>query len=72
MIRSAMLIVLIATAGCYTNAQVLVRPDNPKDWVRCANSGWGYVGAPMAAVAQHGCVADAKRLGYVELREEDE
>jgi hypothetical protein len=32
--------------------------------VTCANSGWGYIGAPYAAAHQHRCIKQAEDAGF--------
>ena len=52
--------------GCATPSPWMVNPINGQ-MVRCASTGWGYVGAPMAVGIHDQCVRDYGEVGYVEL-----
>jgi S1-C subfamily serine protease len=52
-------------AGCATPSTFLVNNDG--QMIRCYATGWGYVGAPMAAVSHDQCVSDYRKVGYFEL-----
>ena len=67
----SVLLAFVALTGCYNGHTVLVMPNhyNANGTVpvyRCAHSGWGYIGAPMASHAQKVCIEDAKAMGYTE------
>jgi len=52
-------------AGCVTPSTLLINDQGQV--IRCSAQGWGYVGAPMAQMAEESCVKDYKKLGYYEL-----
>jgi hypothetical protein len=52
-------------AGCVTPSMLLINDQGQV--IRCSAQGWGYVGAPMAQMAQESCVKDYKKVGYYEL-----
>jgi predicted metalloprotease with PDZ domain len=56
---------LVGFAGCASPSTTLV--DSEEHVQRCATMGWGWAGAPLAIQAEHACVSDFKRLGYVPL-----
>lgn len=56
---------LFLAAGCATPTTWLVNSEGRS--VLCSATGWGYIGAPMAAASHDHCVSNYKRVGYVEL-----
>ena len=53
------------TLACATPSAMLV--NNQGQTVRCATSGWGWAGAPMASSAFDRCVEDYKTMGYLDV-----
>jgi hypothetical protein len=52
----------IALAACATPSDLMQARDGSV--YRCASAGWGWVGAPLALMAEQRCVDDATKLGY--------
>jgi membrane-associated protease RseP (regulator of RpoE activity) len=52
-------------AGCATPSTLLINDEGKV--MRCAAAGGGWMGAPMAVMAEQHCVDDAKRLGFFEM-----
>ncbi len=55
-------ITLIIT-GCVNREAILVHPETGQQQF-CSNSGWGWLGAPMAASAHNRCVSNLRAQGY--------
>ena len=60
--KLAICFALLLLAGCVSQSKVLVN-DAGKPY-ECTHSGWGWIGAPMAAHQQSECVKKAKAAGY--------
>ena len=58
---------LVMISGCVSDNTALINSQG--QLYRCANSGWGWLGAPVAAVQQHDCVKKAEAAGYHEIGE---
>ena len=58
-------IAMFLFVGCATPSMMLV--NDRGQVIRCASYGYGYVGAPMAAVINDQCVRDYQKIGYVQL-----
>ena len=58
-------LVIAVISGCSTPSTMLINQEG--QLYRCASSGWGYVGAPMANSINRSCVDDLKKVGYVEI-----
>ena len=65
MLFSLAVLVGVLASGCATPSTLLMNQQGQV--IRCASSGWGYVGAPMAQLSHDRCVSDYKKLGYLEL-----
>jgi len=52
--------------GCSSRSQVLIQPDEGKT-IRCASSGYGLYGVVTSGMSFDDCVADYKKMGYVEI-----
>lgn len=60
--RLIAVLVIIALSGCVSDSTQL-RNDRGQV-VNCANSGWGYIGAPVAAAHQKNCIKQAEAAGF--------
>jgi hypothetical protein len=58
----SMIAALFAMIGCVAPSQWMQGPKG--DMRRCATSGWGYIGAPLAIHAEHVCIEDYEKVGY--------
>lgn len=63
--RSMLLAIALGLAGCATPSTWLA--NNQGQAVLCSATGWGYVGAPMAATTHDQCVSNYRKVGYFEL-----
>lgn len=59
----------LALAACASPSQWMVNDQGQK--VRCAASGWGYIGAPLAVHSEHVCEADFAKVGYHKMPDSD-
>jgi S1-C subfamily serine protease len=59
------IVTLLLCAGCATPSSLMVNSEGRL--YRCAASGWGWIGAPLADSIHDRCVSDFKKLGYWEL-----
>jgi len=66
--RSA-LILLALLGGCVSPSQMMVSNDGRM--ARCAASGWGYIGAPLAYHTVSTCVSDYESIGYRKMKKDD-
>lgn len=55
----------IALSGCAATSAVLV--NDKGNALRCAHFGMGWLGTPLALIAQQNCVTDARKLGFKEI-----
>ena len=62
--RHWMLMFLLLLAGCSSSSTTLRHPVTGKT-AACAYSGWGWLGAPMAASAYADCKTKWQGQGYV-------
>ena len=53
--------------ACVSTSTMLINEQGK--WMRCASSGGGYVGAPMALANHSRCVEEMERMGYIVLPE---
>ena len=56
---------LLSLSGCTTPSTMLVNDQG--QIMRCAASGWGWIGTPQALLIHQKCVDDLKSIGYVEM-----
>jgi len=54
--------ILVALTGCVSQSAQL--QNDRGQVVQCANDGWGWLGAPVAAARQSNCIKKAKAAGY--------
>lgn len=62
-IKTVFLAATVLLGGCASPSQMLVGPQG--DIRRCAASGWGWAGAPLAKHSVNNCVADLQNVGYL-------
>jgi len=56
---------LIFLSACVSQSAVLVNPQGKS--IVCRNSGWGWIGAPVAMSNQSECIKKAKAAGYMDV-----
>ncbi len=56
---------LLLLTSCAEMNTTLVNPET-KEWRACQNSGWGWLGTPIAIAQHNECVKRMKAQGYVE------
>ena len=62
-LKTTFLSSLLVLQGCVSYSQTL-HNDSGQAY-QCKSSGFGWLGAPIAAVSQHQCVKQATKKGYV-------
>jgi len=62
--RSPLMLLLLVLAGCSSSTTTLRHPETGQTAI-CSYSGWGWLGAPMAAVAYGECKTKWEEKGYV-------
>ncbi len=63
-IRSLLMLLLLILAGCSSSTTTLRHPETGQIAI-CSYSGWGWLGAPMAASAYSDCKTKWEQQGYV-------
>lgn len=53
---------LLTISGCVSQSTVLVNDKGQA--IACNNSGWGVIGAPVAAAQHSNCLKRAQAAGY--------
>lgn len=61
-------LIVISVEGCVSHYAKLEEPESKTQLV-CHNSGWGWIGAPMAMYNQSACVEQLQEKGYVVIEE---
>lgn len=51
-------------SGCVSYNQKLTNPETGQTYI-CSAQGFGYIGAPVATMAQHKCIKQAAKKGFV-------
>jgi hypothetical protein len=66
-LKKLLLLVCIMLFGCVNNSALLVGPKGKV--LRCASSGWGYIGVPVAYMSFSKCKEDAATMGYLPIED---
>ena len=65
--KKVVVAISVFLSGCVSYSDPLINADGHV--VNCQNSGFGLLGAPLAAHASNTCIESWKTVGYVELDE---
>lgn len=65
---AATLSIVVSMEGCVNHYAKLQNPDTSQELV-CSNSGWGWIGAPLAMYNQSSCVEGLQEKGFKVVEE---